>query len=129
MNESENNAYTKICLQSKYLQDFEKMFAGLQECLQDNRMPTPTNYTMSARNLKIPTTTKWWEEVVIILEKYINIVKIETQEIFHHGRFEWEVINGKACSSKMPAQSTKIPTSLGKTENYARRLCLGYIFM
>ena len=76
MHESENNFYTKICLQSKYLQDFEKMFAGLQECPEDNRMHTPTNYTMSVETLKMLTTTKWWEEVVIILGKYINIVNI-----------------------------------------------------
>ena len=69
MHESENNSYTKICLQSKYLQYLEKMFTRLQECLQDNRMLAPSNYTMSAENLKIPTSAKWWEEVVIILEK------------------------------------------------------------
>ena len=33
MHESEINVYTKICLQLKYLQDLEKMFAGLQEHL------------------------------------------------------------------------------------------------
>ena len=119
MHESEDNSYTKICLQSKYPQDLEKMFAGLQECLQDNRMLAPTNYTMSAETLKILTTAKWWEEVVIILEIYINIVNIGRQESFHHVQFEWQVRNGKVCSSKMPVQSTKIPTGLGKN----KKLC------
>ena len=99
MHESENNVYTKICLQSKYLQDLEKTLVGLQEHLQDNRILAPSNYTMSTETLKIPTTAKWWEEVVIILEKYINIVKIGRQEIFHHGKFEWQVRNGKVCNS------------------------------
>ena len=113
MHESENNSYTKICLLSKCLQDLEKMFIGIQERLQDNRMPAPTNYTMSVETLKMPIASTRWEEGVIILEKFINIVKIGRQEIFHHGQFEWQVKNGKVCSSEMSAPSTKIPIGLG----------------
>ena len=113
MHESENNAYTKLCFQSKYLQDLENVFAGLQERLQDNRMPAPTNYTIYVETYKIPTIAKWWEEFVIILEKYINIVNIGRQESFHHVQFEWQVRIGKVCSSEIPTQSTKIPIGLG----------------